>query len=166
MDFRFCIERLLFEYLALIKNTQVSKTLQKLYRASDLSKAIIKAEPNFFKKLEFLNIYMECLGMKEKFILPDLEKLTKIYSGLNKYLHAPKSIDQSIVDSKSLGKFINLIDLTTETLVELLSHPRGDIQLKDKGLVLFERFADSKINKEDLIKELQEDLAKFYQNSP
>ncbi|MCZ6702182.1 MAG: hypothetical protein O6940_03975 [Ignavibacteria bacterium] len=165
LDYRFCIERLLFEYLVLVKNSQVSITLQKLYRAYDLSKAIMKAEPNFFKKLEFVNIYMGCLGKKEKIIIPDLERLTKIYSGLNKFLHAPKRTDQSIADTKSLGKFIELIDLATDTLGELLSHPRGVIQLNDKGLDLFERFANSKIYKEELIKEIQEELTKFNQNS-
>lgn len=166
LDYRFCIERLLYEYLVLVKNFQVSKTLQKLYRAYDLSKAIIKAEPNFFKKLEFVNIYMECLGQEGKVIIPDLERLTKIYSGLNKFLHAPKRIDQSIANTKSFGKIIDLIEMATDTLGELISHPRGNIQLNEKGLDLFERFANSKIDKEEVIKEILEELAKFNRNSP
>ncbi len=166
LDYRFCIERLLFEYLALVKNSQVSKTLQKLYRANDLSKAIIKAEPNFFKKIEFVNIHLECLGIKEKVIPPNLEKLTKIYSGLNNYLHAPKRVDQSIADSKALCKFIDLIDFATDTLRELLSHPRGNIQLNDKGLELFEKFVNDKITKEELIKDIQKELANYYKKSP
>ena len=166
LDYRFCVERLLFEYLALVKNSQVSKTLQKLYKASDLARAILKAEPNFFKKIEFVNIYLEVFGIKEKVIPPDLEKLTKIYSGLNNYLHAPKMIDQSIADTKALSKFIDLIDFATVTLGELLSHPRGNIQLNEKGLEIFNDFINEKITKDELINKIKEELDNYYKKSP
>ena len=166
LDYRFCVERLLFEYLALVKNSQVSKTLQKLYKASDLARAILKAEPNFFKKIEFVNIYLEVFGIKEKVIPPDLEKLTKIYSGLNNYLHAPKMIDQSIADTKALSKFIDLIDFATVTLGELLSHPRGNIQLNETGLEIFNNFINEKITKDELTNKIKEELDNYYKKSP
>jgi hypothetical protein len=166
LDYRFCIERLLFEYLVIVKNSQISKNLQKLYRAYDLSKAILKVEPNFFRKLDFVNLYLECLGVKERIFKPDLEKLTKIYSGLNNFLHAPKTIEQSIEDSKSFNKFSELIDLATKTLGEILSNPRGSIDLNEKGLVLFEKFANNEISELETIEEIKTELVMSIKKSP
>jgi hypothetical protein len=51
LDTRLCIERTLFEYLLLIENNDLSERLEKIYSASDLKRAILAAEPAFFRKL-------------------------------------------------------------------------------------------------------------------
>ncbi len=161
LDYRFTIERLLFEYLVLVKNTDISNNIKKLYRAYDLSKKLLNIEPKFFKKLEFLNIYLECLGAKERIVYPDLDKLTKIYSSLNKYLHAPKTVEDSLDYSKTFYKLAEIIDDATYTLAELLSHPRGSIELNKKGMALFEQFSNEEISEEDVKGIIIEELNQF-----
>jgi hypothetical protein len=48
LEFRFCIERLLFEYIVLLSKTKMSKSVEKLYRAKNLKKQIMDFNELFF----------------------------------------------------------------------------------------------------------------------
>ena len=62
LDVRLCVERTLFEYLVLIKSTDVARRIEWLYSATDLREAILAEEPQFLRKVEFADLFRPVLA--------------------------------------------------------------------------------------------------------
>lgn len=91
LEFRCCIERILFEYLILVNNeSAISKTLEKRYLAKDLKKAILRLEPEFPKIGDFINLYLRALHQNDRVHPVNLDKITRLYGRLGRHLHAQK----------------------------------------------------------------------------
>lgn len=155
LDTRLCIERTLFEYLVLIKTQDIPPRLERLYSASDLKKAILKEEPVFFKKLEFLSLFVKYLPYEKEIVIPDLDLLSQTYGRTNDYLHCPKrpaktwqNMDWWVPLEISLKK-------TIPHLVQILSSPMGHIDLNSMGMALFEKFVSGEITSDEVRKNLE-----------
>ena len=89
-ELRCAIERVFFEMFSFIKKENLSNAEAKLWSAKDLKAALLSAEPQFKKKIEFLALLWKGDGGENVYFIPDLERLTRDYGRLNNYLHALK----------------------------------------------------------------------------
>lgn len=158
LDTRLCIERTLFEYLVLIKTQDIPPRLERLYSASDLKRAILKEEPSFFKKLEFLSLFIKFLPYDQEIVIPDLDLLSQTYGRTNDYLHCPKRPAKTWQNMDWWVPLEISLKQTIPHLVQILSGPMGHIDLSPMGLVLFEKFASGEITSEEVTMKLEDHL--------
>jgi len=158
LDTRLCIERILFEYLILIKTQDLPARLERLYSASDLKKAILKEEPVFFKKLEFLNLFVKFLPYEQEIIIPDLELLSQTYGRTNDYLHCPKRPAKTWQNIDWWGPLESSLKQAIPHLLQILSGLMGHIDLNPKGMALFEQFASGEITSDEVTKKLEDNF--------
>lgn len=156
LDTRLCTERTLFEYLVLIKSTDLPKRLERLYSATDLKKAIITEEPQFLRKLEFMNLFVRFLPYNRSIVIPELDLLSEAYGRMNDYLHAPKRPYETWQDPDWWARLAGVLDSVVQHLVEIHSGLMGHIDLKPQGEALFEKFAPGEVSSEQVTAELEE----------
>lgn len=145
LEFRYCIERLLIEYLFMLKCEALSKSRIKLYKADKIVMSILNDEPQFFDKLQFINFYCEVLGLKERVYClkrDKFDKIKKIYFDLSNYLHAIKN--------QELDEYFNslekLLNVAKDELNPIFQKNIGFISLSEKGLELFDKLMKGEIN--------------------
>lgn len=155
LDTRLCIERTLFEYLVLIKTQDIPPRLERLYSASDLKKAILKEEPVFFKKLEFLSLFVKYLPYEKEIVIPDLDLLSQTYGRANDYLHCPKRPAKTWQNMDWWVPLERSLKQTIPHLLQILSSPMGHIDLNPMGVALFEKFVSGEITSDEVRKNLE-----------
>jgi len=158
LDVRLCIERTLFEYLVLIKVSDLPRAMEKIYSAADLNKAILNEEPNFKKKMEFMQVYAQYYGLSLPITLPDLELLALCYGRANEYLHAPKKPDKTWLDIRWWDNLNLVLNKAMNHLVEIHSSFIWNIRLNERGQKLFNRFSTGELTKEELLKAFNIDI--------
>lgn len=158
LEFRFCIERLLFEYIVVLSKAKMSKSVEKLYRAKNLKEQILEIEPDFVDKIRFINLFFDAIGTQGKMKIPDLDLFEKFYGQLGDYLHAPKRPDKSVNDSEWWMRLRNLLEEISTNLRDILSHPIGSFDLKANGWTLFSKFKSGEIDKAEVIDQLRKGL--------
>lgn len=159
-EFRNCIERLMFEYLRLLNMNTWSRAFEKIYRAKDFSKKILKTEPDFYKKIEFINIALKAYNIPDSLYLLDLVKLELFYGRLNDYLHAPKRPAKTSNNQIWWGNFYRLLSDVKDYLEAILGQALGSYELNDKGWKLFDAWKLGELSEKQLIGRFREDLAK------
>jgi len=137
LELRCCIERTLFEYLVLMKRSDLPGTMEKLYRAKDLKKTILEEDPDFLKKVEFMNLLIAATGAPVRMVIPDLDRLGSLYGQLNDYLHAPKRPEETAENDKWWTRLRTLVSDGVEHLKAILSQPVGYIDLNESGWASF-----------------------------
>lgn len=138
LELRCCIERTLFEYLVLVKLTDLPSTMEKLYRAKDLKKTLLKADPDFLRKLDYVNLLLEAGEVPARVTIPDLDKLASLYGQINAYVHAPKRPGKTADDVNWWTQLQALECEAEECLKTILSRPVGRINLNELGWANFE----------------------------
>lgn len=156
LEFRYCIERLLFEYMILIKLNNIQKSMEKLYLARDLKNKILEIEPEFVEKLEFINFYLSALDISEKVFIPDLGILNKYYGRLGNYLHLQKRPEKTCDNPDWWTNFTDLLPEIRDYLGEIFKHPRAHFELNEEGWKLFDKFKTKSTSEEEIIKEIRE----------
>ncbi|MBU1099799.1 MAG: hypothetical protein KKA84_05270 [Bacteroidetes bacterium] len=158
LELRICIERFLFEYLV-IMNTDDEKIEQymKEYRIKNLTNAILEAEPEFDKKLEYTNFYLTTIGADFQMQIPDLNKLNTYYGKLGNYLHNFKKPSENVQDQEWWNSFIQLVEETRAYLFEFFKVPRAFFKMNERGLALYQEYKDGKIPKEEIAKKIISD---------
>jgi hypothetical protein len=137
LELRCCIERTLFEYLALMKWENLSQTMEKLYRAKDLRKTILDEDPDFLKKQEFINLLAKTADRPERVVIPDLDLLSSFYGQLNGYVHALKRPDETVEDALWWMRLKELLSKAQQYLESVLRQPTGYIELDENGRAIF-----------------------------
>lgn len=155
LDTRLCIERTLFEYLLLIKNNELSTRLEKLYSATNLKKAILQEEPKFFRRLEFVRLFVPFLGYTEPVVSPDVDLLSQCYGKVNDYLHAPKRPFETWAKVEWWVILRDTLDQAIRHLQEIHSGHMGAIDLNPLGEELFAKFTSGEMSAEDLVHEFE-----------
>jgi len=156
LELRICMERLLFEYLVIMKTE--SEKLDKfmsLYRIKDLGKAIYEIEPEFDKKIEYTNFYLKIItGVEFEIPIPNIDILNSLYGKLGNYLHNFKKPEDSVQNQEWWNDFIQLIEETREYLAVFFESPRVDFKMNESGLLLYQAFKDKSISQEELKKKI------------
>jgi hypothetical protein len=157
LELRICIERFLFEYLV-IMNTDENKieNYMKEYRIKNLSNAIYEAEPEFDKKLEYTNFYLNSIGTDFQIKIPNTGLLNNYYGKLGNYLHNFKRPSDTVHKQEWWDTFIDLLEETRAYLFEFIGVPRAFFNLNEKGLELYQAYKDESISKEDIKKRILE----------
>ena len=158
LEFRFCIERLLFEYIVILSKgdmSRISKSMEKLYRAKNLKDQILELEPDFVCKIQFINLFFEAIGAQAKMKTPDLDSFEKLYGQLGDYLHAPKRPDKSVKDPEWWNHLHNLLSQLSSTLIDILRHPIASFDPTDSGWALFNKFKSGEIDEAEVIAQLR-----------
>lgn len=150
LEYRMCIERILFEYLIVMRTKNLSKSMEKLYRIHDLRKAILTLEPDFILKIDFTNLCMQAADLPGEIQVPDLNKLDQLYGRLGNYLHAPKKPHKTSADQNWWEKLFNLIIEVECYAGLLLVNPIGAMKLNAQGLTLFQQYRSGQISKKEL----------------
>jgi hypothetical protein len=158
LDIRLFVERTLFEYLLLIKNDTPGKKLEKLYAAEDLKRSLLKLEPAFFRKIEFMRILVPFFGYDRSIVVPDLDLLSNAYRRLNNYLHAPKRPATTSLLFDWWQSLFNLLERTISHLEEIHSNHMGHIELSERGNKLLAQFSSGKLSPEELSQQFARDL--------
>ena len=154
LDTRLCIERTLFEYFVIINNKELSRKMEKLYRATDLKREILQEEPEFFRKLEFIRLLAPFCGINEPIVPPDLELLSSSYGLIGGYLHAPKR-PQVWGDREWWLRLKLALNETLAHLVQIHMGHMGKIDLNAAGRDLFARFSSGELSSDDLVREFE-----------
>jgi hypothetical protein len=162
LETRLCIERTLFEYLVLIRSGEVPRKLERLYAATDLKNAILREEPQFFRKLEFLNIFLPFTPGEEvsclSIVIPDLDLLSRAYGRANDYLHAPKRPDTTWFAHDWWEQLLTITQQVVQHLVTIRSAPMGAMHLNTRGEALFDRFVSGSISADEVRAELEQEF--------
>lgn len=158
LELRVCIERFLFEYLV-IMNTDDEKMekYMKEYRIKNLSNAILEAEPEFDKKLEYTNFYLTTIGAGFEMQIPDKDKLNSYYGKLGNYLHNFKKPAESTQNQEWWISFIQLLEETRAYLFEFFKVPRAFFKMNAKGLELYQEYKEGTVTKEEIAKKILAD---------
>jgi len=163
LDTRLCIERTLFEYLVLIKSGNLSAKLERLYSATDLKKAILREEPKFYKKVQFMDLFVRFLPYPNpRVVTPDLEKLSGCYGRTNNYLHCPKRPDETWTRVKWWAELEETLKSTIHHLVEIHRGLMSGMDMTVRGQELFDKFVAGDVSEDDVLSELE----KTFKTSP
>jgi len=162
LETRLCIERTLFEYLVLVRSGDIPRKLERLYAATDLKKAILREEPKFFQKLEFMNLFLPFTPNEEvsclSIVIPDLDLLSRAYGHANDYLHAPKRPDTTWFSNDWWQQLLTITQQVVQHLVAIRSAPMGAIHLNARGEALFDRFVSGSISADEVRTELEQEF--------
>lgn len=91
LEYRFCIERLFFTLLLLVRGEDsITRNQEKLYTGKSLRSAVIEAEPHILKKLHFLDLILVASNAPLRTAKPDLDRLSGMHGRLGDYLHSQK----------------------------------------------------------------------------
>lgn len=139
LEYRFCIERLLFTSLYLVSGDgAITRAQEKLYTGSELRTAIIKVEKEFYQKLRFVDLCLEGFGLAVRTSKPDLDQLSEIHGRLGRYLHSQKRPDETTGSTEWIAEFDSLLTRCDQHLRETLApnrpmasfHPSDDLYVK------------------------------------
>jgi hypothetical protein len=156
LETRLCIERTLFEYLVLIRRGDLSKKLEKLYKATDLKNAILREEPKFFKKLEFVNLFVsEFLRLPAPVVMPELDLLSTSYGRCNNFLHCPRHLDDVCSSIDWWAPLKDSLDLAICHLIAIHKGSVAFIDLNEEGERLFAKFVSGELSRDEIAKELR-----------
>lgn len=158
LEYRNCIERILFDQLALLKINDLPNKFLKLYRVKELSVNILEIEPDFLKKLEFINIHLEVLGIPKYIFIPDLNYLNQIYGRLGNYLHLLKDPEKTIKIDKWWADFISVLNESEDYIVKIISGFIGSFDLSSKGFSLFSKWNQNEISDSELKEQIRKDI--------
>lgn len=151
LEFRCCIERILFEYLVIISKNNLSKNIEKLYLSSDLKKTILGIEPEFNSKIDFCNIALEAENIDGEIFQLDLDILNTYYGKLGAYLHSAKRPEDT---TENEGWWLNLIGLLNDVesyLIKIVTNPMGVVKINERGEELYRLWKENKITKPEVI---------------
>ena len=157
LEFRICIERFFIDYLAIMKADEKLESLSNEYKIKNLSRAIYEAEPEFEKKLEYTNFYLDSIGACFQMQIPDKNILNTYYGKLGNYLHNFKKPSESTQDQEWWNTFIQLLEEFRIHLFEFFRVPRAFFQMNEIGMQLYEEYKNDTIPKEELSKKILED---------
>jgi len=149
LDVRLCIETTLFEYIEIITSKKPGKRIGALWSAKDLKMEILKLEPDFFRKIEFMRVVNRWI------VTPDLDRLCNLYGRFGVYLHRPKNPEQTW---GNVEWWKGLLDVLREAILhlrEIHSNPRAHINLNEKGQKLFRKFVSGELDSEQLKREFE-----------
>jgi hypothetical protein len=138
LEFRFCIEQTLRSYLELLQ-VEWTKPLRKMYRATELKKAILSAEPEFVQKLAFVDVLLHSVHPEGVYQI-DLDRVNGLYGRLGAYLHAPLDQDATVKDPDWWNSFTALLFEVKEYLYEVLRRPMAALHLEGDGWSAYERW--------------------------
>jgi len=86
LEYRCSIERLVFNYLALI-DADLPDDTEGLYRIVKMRGRILQIEPDFHHKIDFVNLYFRAIDSPQQFPKPDLDLLNSLHGRLGGFLH-------------------------------------------------------------------------------
>ncbi len=139
LEYRCAIERLVFDYLGLI-DTNGQKDEEKLYRIVEMRGRILKLEPDFHLKIDFVNLYLRAMDWPHQFSKPDLDLLNSLYGQLGRFLHAINKPKDTIKNQKWWDRLVQLLSEVRETMAPLSKVPRVHYKLNEAGWKLFGEF--------------------------
>ncbi len=154
LEFRNCIERVLFEYLYLMGHNAWNAKWEKEYRATRLKDMIIEIEPEFAEKIQFANLLLKALGSPPIFII-DLDAFSRMYGKLGNYLHAYKNSETTADCRQWWGSLDQLLYEAKQTLFKVFSSPMGFTSLNERGLKLYQTWREGKVTDEQVVNEYQ-----------
>lgn len=172
LELRVCIERLLFEYLVLIQlDEDRLRSLDNFYRTKDFKSEILKIEPEFSLKIDFVNIYLrvihtfyglhgEVVNIPNRIIDPDFELLSEFYGKLGNCLHSLKMPEKTTKSENWNNLVIHSVFHGFSYLQEIVFSGQLHFKMNDKGFVHYEVFKSQTLTEENLIKFMLADFEK------
>jgi hypothetical protein len=147
LELRLCIERICFQYLALLTlgKRGLSKSELKLYEPKDLFKKIQEELPYFGKMVDFVNARFEVCGEKIHMEMPDMSWFQQTHGKLAIYLHAQKQ--EMTSDQKR-----RFVDFVRRTCIEIEKYlTQASIgELSDLGQSIFGKYVAGEITKDEM----------------
>jgi hypothetical protein len=159
-EFRCAIEQVLRLYLELLEPEEWSKQLEKLYRAKNLRNKILEFEPEFYKKLEFVDLLVQSVGLKGVYQI-DLDEMSTHYGKIGNFLHAQIKPAETVQNPKWWGQFYKVLQEAGRYLEATLSHDLAFMSMNEKGWDLYEKWKSGEYSD----REVQNEFLKGIQNS-
>jgi hypothetical protein len=157
LELRISIERFLFEYLVIMNVDEYKiETYMKEYRIKNLSNAIYDAEPEFDKKLEYTNFYLNTIGADFEIKIPDTNILNSYNGKRSNYLHNLKRPADTVQRQEWWDNFIDLLEKTRAYLFEFIGTPRAFFQMNEYGLKLYQEFKKETLTRDEIAQKILE----------
>ena len=134
--------------------------LERLYSATNLKKAIIQEEPEFFRKLEFMGLFVKFLPYDNPVIVvPNLDLLSQCYARANDYLHCPKRPDETWQKLDWWAGLEGSLNKGIPHLVDIHTGLMGHMNLSPMGEDLYSKFVDGELSSDEVVAELERTFA-------
>ena len=161
LELRICIERLLFEYLVIMSvgDEKIEKYMKE-YRIKNLSNAIYESEPEFDKKLEYTNYYLNAIVHDFGIPSPDKDQLNMLYGKLGNYLHNFKRPSDTTQNVAWWNTFMEQLEETRAYLFQFFEVPRAFFKMNERGLELYQHYKDKSLSQEEIKKKILIDINK------
>jgi hypothetical protein len=145
LELRNCIERVLFEYLIILKDSGLSKHDINSYKPQDLINKINEVEPNVEIKFKFIELILKKRVNQEHYVvIPDFNKLNELYGKLGNFLHAGKKPEKTSSRIEWYEKLTYLVLESKEYLLQILSGERASISKPSPEFTrLYEQYSKS-----------------------
>lgn len=140
-----------------MKQTDMPKTMEKLYRAKHLKKAILKLDEDFLKKLEFMGILTQA-AFDTRPVIPDLDLISEHYGKLSAYLHASKDPEDTVDCIEWWDDLKQLLSDSIGALRNIHATDVGYIELNEMGLQCFEEWNKGDLNDNDVIRTFEQTI--------
>lgn len=150
LELRMAIERLLFQYLTLL-DTNLRSSPTGLYQVKNLKARILKLEPYFLSKIDFVNLYFQAFNNPTQFAKPDLDTLNRLYGKLGGYLHTVNDAEKTIGNKQWWKNMVELLHEASAFLKPIVSLPTVDYKLNEAGRRLFKDFHEGKRTSQEVI---------------
>lgn len=138
LETRCCIERLLYEYIALLNPDTINKTkIDSTWKPKDLKHLILDIEPRFYKTAGFLKILFSIYKIPGEPKTPNLELLSKCYGVIGQYLHAPRVKTEQHTTKAGIETLAHHTSTALIHILEILEEPRATIEFSATGKHFF-----------------------------
>jgi hypothetical protein len=165
-ELRCAIEAFLYDYLSFLGDGNLTKELEKLYRAKSLKQAIHRIEPDFEHRIAFGNLIHRAIGLNVIQIpVPDMDKLSVLYGRLGSFMHLQKEVIES--ESRE-SRWVELEEVVKEAqqFMHDLVHPqKARLKLTNDGVALFEQFKAGRKEPEEIVSVVEDDLERYIEGA-
>lgn len=147
LELRFAIENFLRSYLELVApNRQFN--YKTLYAAKKLGQEILKQEPQFEEKIQFLSLalkFLDTRGLERV----DFNRLSKLYGVIGDYLHAPFSPSNTVDNPDWWNRILEVLDDVINYLPSV-ARLMASINLSPEGRDFFSEWKRGEISDDEV----------------
>lgn len=153
LEYRCAIERVVFNYLSIIDAHLPSDT-EGMYRIVKMRGRILEIEPDFYRKIDFANLYLRARG-NQQVPRPDLDLLNSLYGQLGGFLHTINEPARTIYSPNWWQQLSGLLSQVSTVMTPLANISIVHFTLNDAGRKLFDEFKNNTKTEDEIIKVFQ-----------
>jgi hypothetical protein len=154
VEFRCSIEQLTRSFLRFLGANPSEGDIRALFHAESLSGAILASDPDFYKKLQFIGLLSDAVGLGHVYGL-DLDELERVYNELTPLVHLQGEPEQS-VDRKEWWIEIRARLAEAQTiLAAVLKHEPRNLSINPEKWTVFQEWKHGQSDAAEVIHDVR-----------